>query len=302
LTPVSIDIHQHLWTEGLYEALARRDAPPRVRRADGSWRLELAGEEPFTLPAEPHDPARRAAALHDEGVDLALVSLSCALGVETLPDAEARAVIEAWEHDADALPAPLSAWGSVALADPDPHDVDVALDRGRVGIALPATALDTPAALDRLAPLLERLAARDAPLFIHPGPARPGAWLPALTSYVASLTAAWHAWTLHGRPRHPRLRVLFAALAGLAPLHAERVAARLDARAAAAGLADPLTFYDTSSYGPRAIGAVAAAVGTGAIVHGTDWPYARAAVPAAETDPSAAAALLGSRRPVAVVA
>jgi 6-methylsalicylate decarboxylase len=138
-----------------------------------------------------------------------------------------------------------------------------------------------PAQLDALGPVLERLEARDAPLFVHPGPAAPGSLVPPLTDYVAALNAAWHAWVLHGRAQHPRLRVLFAALAGLAPLHAERLAARGYADAAGAALADDALFYDTSSYGPRAIDALVRAVGPGALVHGSDWPYAEPRLPEA---------------------
>jgi predicted TIM-barrel fold metal-dependent hydrolase len=105
--------------------------------------------------------------------------------------------------------------------------------------------------------------------------------VPPLTDYVAALNTAWHAFVLHGRRRHPRLRVLFAALAGLAPLHAERLAARGYASDARAALADDRIFYDTSSYGPRAIDALVQAVGPGALVHGSDWPYAEPRLPEA---------------------
>ena len=274
-----IDAHQHLWTDGLYAALAARTSAPRLTRRAGGWTLELAGEPPFPLPAEPQDPARRAAVLEDLCVDAAIVSLSAALGVETLPDDEARTLLAAWDADADALPGRLPAWGSVALAQPDPADIDAHLNHGRVGVTLPATALANPQALDRVGPLLERLEQRGAPLFIHPGPAQPGTWLPALTAYVAALADAWHVWALHGRARHPRLTVLFAALAGLAPLHAERLDARVDGAVARRALRDPLTFYDTSTYGPVAVESVVRATGQGALVHGSDWPYAEARPP-----------------------
>lgn len=272
-----IDVHQHLWTERLYAVLAARATPPRLRADGDGWLLELAGEEPFALPAEPADPARRAALLDDFGVDLAVVALSTALGVETLPDDEAREILAAWDEDADALPGRLPAWGSVPLAAIDAGDVDAALDRGRVGITLPASALSSPDKLDRVGPLLERLTLRDGALFVHPGPSAPGTWLPPLTSYVASLSEAWHAWALHGRAQHPSLRVVFAALGGLAPLHAERLAARVSAADAASAVRDPLTFYDTSSYGPVAVEAMVRAVGPDALVHGSDWPYAEPA-------------------------
>lgn len=272
---IRVDVHQHLWTRRLCEALARRDAPPRLRPDGAGWVLELAGEEPFALRAD--DPARRSAVLDEFGVDLAVVALSAALGIETLPEVEARELLAAWDDDADDLPRRLPAWGSVALESPSPDDVGAALARGRVGLSLPASALASPAALDRVGPLLERLASRDAPLFVHPGPSAPGTWLPPLTSYLASLSEAWHAWALHGRAQHPTLRVVFAALAGLAPLHAERLAARVSAADAERALRDPLTFYDTSSYGPVAVEAMVRAVGSGALVHGSDWPYAEPA-------------------------
>jgi predicted TIM-barrel fold metal-dependent hydrolase len=275
-----VDLHQHLWTEGLCSALARRDAPPRLVRADGRWTLELAGEPPFAIGAT-DDPAARVAALAGQGVDLAVVALSSALGVESLAADGARDVIGAWEADAALLPPELRAWGAVALADAAPSDVDALLDRGDVGLCLPATRLGSPQELDRVGPLLERLARRGAPLFVHPGPAPAGTWLPPLTAYVASLSAAWMAWAVHGRPAHPRLRVVFAALAGLAPLHAERLAARGRAEAAERALADRLTFLETSSYGPAAVDAVARAVGTDVLAHGSDWPYADPVLPAA---------------------
>ena len=47
-----------------------------------------------------------------------------------------------------------------------------------------------------------------------------------MTYYVTQMSAAWHAFAAGGRARHPGLRVVFAMLAGLGPLHAERLAAR----------------------------------------------------------------------------
>jgi hypothetical protein len=108
---------------------------------------------------------------------------------------------------------------------------------------------------------------------VHPGPAAAPAgapaWWPALTDYVAQLQAAWFALTTTGRAAHPSLRIVFAALAGLAPLHHERLTARGGTDAA---LRDPGLFYETSSYGPRALRAVADAVGLSQLVHGSDRP------------------------------
>lgn len=275
-----LDVHQHLWSERLRAALARRSHPPRLVRRDAGWELELAGEAPFALPGAPDDGPGRVATLDRLGVDAAIVALSSALGVEALASDEARAIIEAWDEDADGLPARLAAWGAVALTDATPADVDALLDRGRVGLCLPATELQSPEALDRVGPLLERLAERDAALFVHPGPPPAGTWLAPLTAYVASLSAAWCVWALHGRPAHRDLRVVFAALAGLAPLHGERLAARGHPDAARAALTDPLTYLETSSYGERAVDAIVRTVGADVLVHGSDWPYAEPVVPA----------------------
>ena len=75
------------------------------------------------------------------------------------------------------------------------------------------------------------------------------------------MQAAWFAFLHAGRRAHPRLRVLFAMLAGGAPLQLERFAARGGTVPAAP---DPLVFYDTSSYGPRMLEAMIGAVGVGA--------------------------------------
>ncbi len=83
------------------------------------------------------------------------------------------------------------------------------------------------------------------------------------------MSTAWHAWAQWGRPAHPTLRVVFAMLAGLAPLHAERLAARGGPSDA---VHDPLTAFDTSSYGPAAIDAMLRVVGVDRLLYGSDRP------------------------------
>jgi predicted TIM-barrel fold metal-dependent hydrolase len=126
---------------------------------------------------------------------------------------------------------------------------------------------------------LERLEDRDVPLLIHPGPATASTvgeaslhdplWWPALTRYVAEMQAAWLAFLAAGRRSHPRLRVIFSMLAGLAPLHCERLEAR---GCLVPAERDPLVFYDTSSYGYLAIGQLAGAAGVEQILYGSDRP------------------------------
>lgn len=146
------------------------------------------------------------------------------------------------------------------------------LDEGFAGACLPADALDSPDGYERLGPVLETLERHDAPLLIHPGPATAGesarpAWWQGMTDYVAAMQRAWHAFALWGRPAHPGLKVCLAMLAGLAPLHRERLVARGGVVAS-----DPDVFLDTSSYGARAVDAVLREVGVDRLVHGSDRP------------------------------
>ena len=46
---MKIDVHQHLWTEPLVEALAARSELPFVRVENGLTVLYLAGERPYVI-------------------------------------------------------------------------------------------------------------------------------------------------------------------------------------------------------------------------------------------------------------
>jgi 6-methylsalicylate decarboxylase len=261
------DIHQHLWPEGLLSSLARRTAPPRLRGGV----LELPGEPPSIVDPRDHDPHERAALAAADGVQRVLIAPSSPLGLESLPDAEER--LEDFHSGVLELGRPFELWAGLVLADPSPERVDALLDRGAIGLCLPAGALADRRGLERLGPALERLATRGVPLLVHPGPAAAPAgapsWWPALTGYVAEMAAAWHAWAAWGRVQHADLRVVFAMLAGLAPLHAERLAARGGPTTA---VHDVLTAFDTSSYGPRAVDAMLRAVGVDRLLYGSDRP------------------------------
>jgi len=275
------DVHQHLWSEPLIEALLAREELPFVRLERGLTVLYLTGERPYVIDRAGEEPARRAALVERDGLDRALVCLSSPIGIERLRREHAEPLLDAYHEGALALDAPFGVWGAIALDRPDPADVDRALDRGCVGVSMPAGALAGVDELLRLRPVLDRLQARGAPLFVHPGPgleppsggdggslAEP-LWWPALTGYIAGLQAAWLAFQAVGRPDHPSLRVIFSMLAGLAPLHAERLSARGGPGNLAA---DPLLFYETSSYGPVASRALESVVGAGQILYGSDRP------------------------------
>jgi 6-methylsalicylate decarboxylase len=269
-----VDVHQHLWSEPFLEALRRRRRSPRLE----GWTLILDGEPDYPVDPGAHDPVARAAAAAADGVGHVLISLSSPLGVEWLPPEEASQLLDAYHAGALALPAPFRAWAAVCLSEVVPEQLQAELDHGCVGLQLPAPAILDAAGYSRCAPLLALLETRDLPLFIHPGSAPAGstglpAWWPALVPYVQQMHAAWYAFLAFGRPRHPRLRVCFAMLAGLAPLHGERAAVR----GAGRGAIDPDAFLETSSYGPRALDAIVRVLGIDVLVHGSDRPYARPA-------------------------
>jgi hypothetical protein len=273
------DIHQHLWTAPLLAALAGRHELPFVRQENGLTVLFLAGERPYVIDLDGEEGARRAELARRDGVDRALVCLSSPLGIESLPRKEATELIDAYHDGALALGEPFGVWGALALDRLDPDDVDLALERGCLGISLPAGALGSFDALARLAPALDRIQARGAALFVHPGPAAhlgtsearldDPLWWAALTRYVGEVHAAWVVFATAARRQYPELRVAFSMLAGLAPLHTERLLAR---GGPAIDLVDPLTFYDTSSNGPRAISLMERLVGSGQLLYGSDRP------------------------------
>jgi predicted TIM-barrel fold metal-dependent hydrolase len=268
--PAAVDVHQHLWPPELIAALRARRRPPRLE----GWTLELAGEPDYVVDPVDHDVDARAAQAVADGLDLALVSLSSPLGIEALPPEEAAELLAAYHAGVLALPAPFAGWAAACLTDNDAAALRAELERGFVGLQLPATALLDAAGYDRLGPLLDVLEAADRPLLIHPGIAMVAdgapAWWPAIVPYVQQMHAAWFAFRAYGRPRHPNLRVCFAILAGLAPLHGERFSARAGGRSPV----DPRVFLEISSYGTRSVDATIRVLGIDVLVNGSDRPYA----------------------------
>ena len=296
---MNVDIHQHVWTTPLLDALAERRGLPFVRRTDGLTVLHGGGELPYVIDTAAESAERRAALLTADGLDLAVVALSSPIGIEALPHEIAAELIAAHLDGVLALGNEFAAWGPVPVNAPDPADVDAVLARGCVGVSVPACALSGRDALDHLGPVLERVQSHGVPLFVHPGglaggPAREAPlteplWWRALTDYVSQMQAAWLTIATHGRRELPGLRVVFAMLAGGAPLQSERLTTR---GGPAIDLRDPLTFYDTSSYGPALVEVAAHWVGARQLVHGSDRPVVEPIATGREPDLMANAARL----------
>jgi predicted TIM-barrel fold metal-dependent hydrolase len=276
---MTVDLHQHVWTTPLLDALARRDRLPFVRRTDGLTVLHCSGELPYVIDTDAESAVRRTQLLSADGLERAVVALSSPIGVEALDHEAAAELISAHLDGVLSLGHAFAAWGPIPVHRPDAADVDRVLARGCAGVSLPACALAGRDALNALGPALERVQSHGVPVFVHPGgvagphmheaPLTEPLWWRALTDYVSQMQAAWLTFATHGRRELPELTVVFAMLAGGAPLQSERLATR---GGPTVDLHDPLTFYDTSSYGPGLVEAMARWVGNGQLVYGSDRP------------------------------
>jgi hypothetical protein len=274
-----VDAHQHVWTEPLLAALAERDQLPLVRHENGLVILHSAAEQPYVIDVQSETPGARSLRVRQDGLDRAVIAMSSPIGIEALPRTEALGLIDAHLTGVERLGPAFEFWGPIAIDGADPDEVDHLLERGSVGISITAGALAGPERLEQLRPVLERVRAHGVPLFVHPGRA-PGQlpvpsefgeplWWRPLTDYVVQMQAAWLTFAALGRREHPDLRVVFAMLAGGAPLHSERLAAR---GGPPIELRDPNTYYETSSYGPQAIELTARIAGIDQLVYGSDRP------------------------------
>jgi predicted TIM-barrel fold metal-dependent hydrolase len=244
------DIHQHLLPEAVLRGLAARRSPPCLR----GRRLELASEPPSSVDPALHDLDARLRAMDDAGIDVALVSLAPTLGLPAdLVEAYHVGILE------------LAAASSGRL-------LPLAHEAALPGFAGACAAAQALVDLDHLAPLADQLEREGRLLFVHPGPAgqaRGPSWWPALVDYTAQMQAAYFAWLAEGVRRWPRLRVVFALLAGGGPFQLERFRSRGgDVRTALR----PTLFLDTSSYGRRALELSLATFGVEQLVFGSDFP------------------------------
>jgi 6-methylsalicylate decarboxylase len=254
----TIDVHQHLWPDAFVEALRRRARPPRLR---GSI-LELASEEQREIDLGAHRLEARVALLDRHAIDVAVVSLPPTLGVDELPADEAAELVDAYETGILELAA-ASAGRIVPLAAGHrPQEF--------VGVCVPATAF---VELHELAPRLDELERRGAFLFVHPGPGRRprGApdWWPAVVEYTAQLQSAYAAWLAYGAERWPDLKVVFASLAGGGPFQLERLRSW---GVAGRDVLHENVFFETSSYGTRALELCLTTFGVGQLLFGSDVP------------------------------
>jgi 6-methylsalicylate decarboxylase len=279
-----VDLHQHLWPDAFVSALAVRAAPPRISGRGAEMRLQLAYEPNCTISAAAHDPDRRLALLDACGIDMAVISISTPIGVEALPEDEARPLLDAYHDGIAGVVAAsggrLRAFAAACLdaADAGAADLAVRLQAGFAGLSLPSEAIASPAGLDRCAPLLEMLERAGRPLFVHPGPApwtRPDpadrrlpAWWTPLAQYPSWSLRAFATWRALGADVYTGLRVVFAIMAGGAPF----LEGRWRTFTGLAGGIDKNVYLDTASCQRLDLELALATYGAEQVVLGTDIP------------------------------
>jgi len=252
------DIHQHLWPDAFVTALRARTAEPYVKGAD-----LVTQEGAFPIDLENHDPEARIALLDRDEIDVAVLSLQPSLGIERLAGAERDELELAWVEGTRAL---VVGSGGRFRAFAPWRIVD-----GFVGTSVGTSALLDPEAAPTL---LAEVDAGAGVLFVHPEaqdslpPGRPE-WWNWTAGYTAQMQRAYFSWLAAGRERLPSVRIVFAILAGGAPVQHERLVHRgVDVRSTL----DPHTLFDTASYGRRAIELCIETFGVERLVYGSDTP------------------------------
>ncbi len=255
---MTFDIHQHLWPESFLTALRTRTTAPFLSGSElvtpeGSFTVDLVG----------HEPAGRLALLDRDGIDVAVLSLQPSLGSEALPAGEREELELAWAEGI-----------AEVVRGSDGRFCAFAPWRVLEGFAGTSVGASAVADHERHAPLLDAVETAGGVLFVHPEaegaqpPGRPE-WWSWTAGYTAQMQRAYLAWLAGGPDRWPTLRVVFAILAGGAPIQLERLAHRgIDVRSAL----EPNVFFDVATYGRRAIELCIETFGVGQLVYGSDTP------------------------------
>ena len=253
----TIDVHQHLLPPPFVELLRKRTAPPRIVGTD----LEIAeGRFPFD-PAE-NDVESRVAVIDRQGTDVAVLSLQHTLGHEALPPDERGELVAGWEEGIATVVA--GAGGRFAALAAGPARP------GFVGSSIGSAALGD---LEALEAVIESARSNAGFVFVHPSggqltPDAPG-WWGAVALYTAQMQGAYLAWLAHGQERWPDVAIVFSILAGGGPFQLERLGSRgIDTRS----VLYPNVFFDTASYGRRALELCVESFGVEQIVYGSDLP------------------------------
>ena len=255
--PVAIDVHQHLLPSAFVEALRRRKSPPRIVGAE----LETA-EGRFAFDPAEHELESRIAALDRQGTDVAVLSLQSTFGHDALRPGERAELVAVWEEGiAELVAAARGRFVALAAGPTRP---------GFVGSCVGSDVLDDP---DALGVVVESVRRHGGFVLVHPsgGPVPPNVpgWWGAIALYTAQVQGAYLGWLAHGQERWPDVAIVFSLLAGGGPFQLERLGSRgIDVRS----VLHRNVFFDTASYGRRALELCVETFGVEQIVYGSDVP------------------------------
>ena len=252
-----VDVHQHLWPEPLIDALSRRKRPPRLSGRS----LELPGAPALEVDLGAHRLEERLALLDRCEIDIAVISLPPTLGAGIVAREEWDELVAVYES------------GARELAASSERIVPLSAGRSREAFAGACVAAPELLELDAIAPTLDELDDRGAFLFVHPGAslalhAAP-AWWPAVVEQTAQMQAAYATWLDRGFERWPRLQVVFAILAGGGPVQLERLQSQ---GVAGRDSLPESVYFDTASYGRRALELCLSTLGVGRVLFGSNAP------------------------------
>ena len=228
----AIDLHQHLWPDGSSTGCVRAPASPYLR----GWTLHTARRG--AVRDRPRAPRRRGAGCgrtHETAIGLGLrVAVGAARASSRCAGRRREPLLDAGTRERPPCPTDFRGWASVRRGAATWRGRASLLDDGFVGVQVPATDVADPGGRGSVAPVLSTSPSGPGkPVLVHPGRWR-------RTRHAAALPAWWPASSgtpPSSRPRGgpgtrsavrapARLRVVFAAGAGLAPVHHERHVAR----------------------------------------------------------------------------
>lgn len=288
-----IDCHAHWIPPTVAEALRRRHVAPRiVPTRDGERFVSYQGSRHFD--AALGDLDRRRSLMRRHRIDVQVLSLAGLFGIDSLPAAEAKPRVQAFN---DAVIAAQDAHrqfiGLAALPLADIRLARTELERacagGLRGAILPADGFRTVGSALRFLPLFgvgERLRCH---FFIHPGPIEPPAeknvrdvredngWHRRIVLEAqARLSKAMMTLNLSEYlDAFPNVTVQVANLGGTIPFLYERMDTVSLERAEGFGVTLTLPsrcYVDTASFGSRAIEMAVACFGAERVLLGTDCP------------------------------
>ena len=258
----TVDVHQHFWPASFVAELARRRTPPRL-----SGSTLVLEEGTYVVDLDAHDAEARLAVLDRDGIDIAVLSLQPTLGIAGLPQTEKDELVGLWQDGVLEL-VQASHGRFLALAPEHPAP-------GFVGSIVAASAMRD---VESLESLLSELDASGGFLFVHPAAVgqtsgAPG-WWPAILDYTSQMQAAYLTWLSYAQRLWPDVNVVFAILAGGGPFQLERLASR--GVAVRSGL-HANVFFETASYGRRAIELCIETFGVHQLLYGSDVPVIESA-------------------------